>query len=298
MGKADAATKAYISKNEIFADAFNFYLYNGRQVIRPERLRELNTEELILPYGADGAVSPEQKLRDSFKELAAMEDGHTAYLLLGAENQLHVHYAAPVKALSYDVIQYSRQVQAAADSHRKKKDGRGHTAAEFLSGFYKDDRLLPVITLILFFSPERWDGPRTLREMMNTDDPAILDLLPEYRIHLISPAELEDADFSRFHSSLKNVMTFIKYSKDKTKLVSWMSQNQDSLILGKAEVDVLNTCVNANLSMDEAKEEMSMCQALMEWRAEIAEEAKKEAKKEAMAEAMAEAKKVVMAEAR
>ena len=69
------------SDKSIFADAFNFYLYDGKPVICPEQLHELDTAELALPYGTDGAASPVQRFRDSLKELSAMEDGRAAYLL-------------------------------------------------------------------------------------------------------------------------------------------------------------------------------------------------------------------------
>ena len=36
MSEKDAITKEYMQDNEIFADAFNYYLYNGEQVIKPE----------------------------------------------------------------------------------------------------------------------------------------------------------------------------------------------------------------------------------------------------------------------
>ncbi len=53
MGKKDTATAVYMSRNEIFADAFNYYLYNGRQVIHPDSLRELATKLAEIPYGTD-----------------------------------------------------------------------------------------------------------------------------------------------------------------------------------------------------------------------------------------------------
>ena len=36
IGAIDAITKAYIRKNEVFADAFNYFMYDGAQVIQPE----------------------------------------------------------------------------------------------------------------------------------------------------------------------------------------------------------------------------------------------------------------------
>ena len=170
MGRKDTVTGAYVKQNTIFADAFNYYIFGGQQVIQPDQLKELDTAEIVVPYGADGAGEPEQKYRDVMKSLTAMEDENAAYLLLGIENQSDVHYAMPVKNLVYDTLHYAKQVQEAANSHRKAKDYKEHGKGEFLSGFYKEDKLIPVITLVIFFSPKQWDGPTSLHEMMNVKD--------------------------------------------------------------------------------------------------------------------------------
>lgn len=39
MSKADIVARNYVKQSSIFADVFNFYLYGGRQVIKPEQLR-------------------------------------------------------------------------------------------------------------------------------------------------------------------------------------------------------------------------------------------------------------------
>lgn len=59
----------------------------------------------------------EQKYRDVMKSLTAMEDGNTAYLLLGIENQSESSYAMPVRNMLYDAMHYTKQVQEAARSH-------------------------------------------------------------------------------------------------------------------------------------------------------------------------------------
>ena len=56
--KADTITKAYVQDASIFADIFNYYVYQGRQVIEPEQLKERDSTKIALPYGADGAVVP------------------------------------------------------------------------------------------------------------------------------------------------------------------------------------------------------------------------------------------------
>ena len=53
MRKADALTKEYLSNNEIFADVFNYLIYDGQQRILPENLIERDTSEITLPLGND-----------------------------------------------------------------------------------------------------------------------------------------------------------------------------------------------------------------------------------------------------
>ena len=44
MGVIDTEGKKYLSDNEIFADAFNYLVYGGKQVIKAGELREIDTE--------------------------------------------------------------------------------------------------------------------------------------------------------------------------------------------------------------------------------------------------------------
>ncbi len=242
LGRKDTVTKDYIKQNTIFADAFNYYIYGGQQRIMPKQLRELDAAETIVPYGADDAGEPEQVYRDVMKSMVAMKDERAAYLLLGIESQGEVNYAMPVKNLVYDAINYARQVQKAASSHREAKDSKGHSKGEFLSGFYKEDRLIPVITLVILFSPDEWDGSTSLHEMLNIEDEHILSLLPDYQIHLITPYGLSKDELNKFHSSLREVLTFIKYSKDKGKMEEAVRDNFKKL--RKEEINVLNYCAN------------------------------------------------------
>ena len=48
IGAADTVTKAYIRKNEVVADVFNYFMYDGIQKIQPEQLRELDSTEMAI----------------------------------------------------------------------------------------------------------------------------------------------------------------------------------------------------------------------------------------------------------
>lgn len=83
-----------------------------------------------------------------------MYDGNAIYLVLGIENQSKIHYAMVVKNMVYDSLHYAKQVMEATKSHKGEK----LSGDEFLSGFTKEDKLIPVITLVLYFGAEEWDG--------------------------------------------------------------------------------------------------------------------------------------------
>ena len=77
----DTEGKQYLSNPVFFADAFNYLLYDGEQVIKPEELQELDTTELTVPYG-NNARAPVQKYRDLLKMWNAMMDENAIYVIL------------------------------------------------------------------------------------------------------------------------------------------------------------------------------------------------------------------------
>lgn len=113
MGKADIVTKAYMRKSNIFADAFNYLIYDGKKVVDPEKLTEVDSTEIAIPFGAteerkeakettEMTEDPVQKYRDILKTAVIMQEVETYYLLLGIENQTDIHYAMPVRNMIYD----------------------------------------------------------------------------------------------------------------------------------------------------------------------------------------------------
>ena len=51
MGVRDKLEKQYLCNNDRFADAFNYYVYKGRQVVDPKKLKEIDSTEIVVPYG-------------------------------------------------------------------------------------------------------------------------------------------------------------------------------------------------------------------------------------------------------
>ncbi len=257
-------------------------------MILPEQLTERDSTKIALSYGADGAVVPVQKFRDVQKLYAAMTDGKMEYVLYGAENQAEIHYAMPVKNNLYDALEYAGQVEEAAKSHRRrmKNDALHHlkkeqgeasadadrktpNAGEFLSGFWAEDRLIPSITVTVFFGSEEWDGPLSLFDMMDVSDPEVLACMDNYHVRLIAPAQMADEEIMKFQSSMREVMLFIKYSKDKENLSRVLAANEKRFReVERRAADVIEAITNSGIKYDEEDEVVNVCQAIQEMRKE------------------------------
>lgn len=279
MSKKDTVTKTFMRENTVFADAFNYLIFNGKKVIQPERLQELDTTELVqlIAKGKNNKNESVQKYRDILKAAVIMEDENADYLLLRIENQTEIHYAMPVRNMIYDALQYGNQVAAIAAQNVKEK--KAPTRAEFLSGFYKADKLRPVITLVLHFGADPWDGATSLHEMMYFPLEEMRTFIQDYKIHLIDPAALKPDELEKFSTSLREVLGCIKYSKDKEKLSSFI-RNNTRMMLEINAARVIQAITNITLDLSEEVEEVDMCKAIDDMMQDSRKEGKAEGRTE------------------
>ena len=313
MGKIDTCTKDYVKDNTIFADIFNHFLYQGEQKIVPEALFAVDTTKISVPYGVDRAGVPIQKYRDHLEILTAKTDQSAVYLLLGIENQGEVHYAMPVKCMVYDALDYASQVEKVAKSHREEKQKEKNkkeaksgklrtedehkrdvkiTSGEYLTGFYKEDHLIPVITLVIYFGANEWDGPRNLHQMFAIQDKKILSYIPNYEINLLAPQEMKDEEIAQFQTDFREVMLFCKYMKDKEKLSELLNKNPAYRNMDQKAIRVIEAVANTKIQVNEKEEKGNVCEglqgiiddAIQEEKKKVEEEKKKAVKEKRKAD--------------
>ncbi len=260
MGKVDIATKQYMSHRDVIADVFNFYIYDGRQVIKPEKLQKIDTAEVALPYGNDAEIAV-QKLRDNIMLWTMAMDDKAAYAVLGIENQDKIHYAMAVKNMLYDALQYAKQVEEAKRSYRNglNKKRIKLNSEEFLSGLKKADRLMPVITLVVYFGDKDWDGAKSIHEMLSVDDDELLSYVPNYKINLIEPAKISDEDYDKFKTDVGSVLQFIKHQSDEDG--SWIKGKTRFKHVEKEAVELINLITGSKITGEEKEEVVDMCRA-------------------------------------
>ncbi|MCD8090238.1 MAG: Rpn family recombination-promoting nuclease/putative transposase [Clostridiales bacterium] len=271
MGRIDVLTKNYMKNKKIFADAFNYYIYDGRQVIDPDKLREIDAAAVTVPYGEDGTslkTQPVHKIRDSF--CAVMADDEAVYMLLGIENQTENHFAMPVKNMLYDAMEYAAQVQEAARSHRKA--GNYGNRDEFLSGFHKSDRLVPVVTLVIYWGDGEWTGPKSLHDMMDTKNEAVLRFVSNYEINLIVPNELSYEEAEKFASDLGKALMYIKNMQNKNEIKRMITDNRYRTVECETGI-LLSEIMNFEYHLPKNEEVADMCYAIEMIKKEAVEEA-------------------------
>ena len=177
--KPDTILKNYWRNNEQFADLFNAILFNGRSVIKPEELEDVDTEESSILEHKE-YVESIQASRDNIKIRKKSTVHGVEYVLFGNESQKHIHYAMPMRVMGYDYSTYKKQYE---DNAKKYQTSEGIEEDEYLSRMKRTDRFVPVITVVIYYGEKPWDGPTTLHGMLDIPD-ELAQYVNDYKILL------------------------------------------------------------------------------------------------------------------
>ena len=275
MGKADVNVNIWLSEKKRFANLFNGVIYGGRQVILPEDLEEVNPVSSVSVKNRTGKTKNMKKYRDIIMKWR----NQATLVLLANESQDKVHYAMPHKVMLYDGMDYETQIRnnwKNFNDRRKQNKKAGQslehlTAGEYLSRFRKNDRLIPIISLVFYYGSEPWDGPVDLYDMFQLEgtkeENEILEkYLPNYKINLVDAERLEDVE--KFSDDLQVILTMLRYRDSKEELTDYINENKKFF----QNVDYeTSQAMKAFLNMKqipgeaEHKEEMiDMCKAIQE----------------------------------
>lgn len=176
----DTILKNYWRDNNQFADLFNAVLFEGKQIIFPNELEDIDTEESSVMEHRGYAESIKAS-RDNIKISKRSTSFDAEFVMLGIESQEHVHYAMPMRVMGYDYGIYKKQY----DSNAKKyQTVEGLSESEYLSRMKKSDRFTPVITVVVYYGGSPWDGATTLHGMLNIPE-HIKPFVNDYKMLLV-----------------------------------------------------------------------------------------------------------------
>jgi hypothetical protein len=198
----DVILKEFWRQNDRFADLFNAVVFSGKNVIHPETLQEMDTDlsgRIQFSKYEETVV----RIRDVVKKTAYGVE----FVVLGIESQKKVHYAMPLRTLLYDGLGYLKEYQEIV--HTRKQDHEKMTDDEFLSGMRKEDRLHPIISIVVYYSEKMWDGPLCLKDMIVEMPEEIEQIFSDYKMNLL---QVRDSDQYCFHN--EDVKTVFDISRE------------------------------------------------------------------------------------
>lgn len=259
--KPKTILKNFWGDNEHFADVINSVLFEGKEVLKPDLLEESDSEVSSVIKLKENTISLE-RIRDVVKKTMLGMD----WVIIGIENQMKPHYGMPLRTMLYDSLNYLKQWNELEKKNRKEKNLK--TPEEFLSGITKEDRLKPVITLVIYYGEEAWDGPKSLREMISSVDEKLDRLLPDYGMNLLEVRNSEKYQFKN-----QEVEDVFEISRNIFEGKYDILKEQYSTKSISSEIAAVVGAITGSDSLikyarDSGREEIDMCKALEELREE------------------------------
>lgn len=191
MGDSNVIFNKCMNENKRYAECFNMAV--GRKIIVPEELYDMDKVFAGQRLNRQGTY---EKRRDCIKAYGSQ----AVCAIIGIENQAEIHSAMVLRSFIYDAYSYDEQLNTIRKRHRENKDLKG---AEYIAGFSSKDRIIPVITVCVYYGDEPWEAPTRLHELM---------------------------DFNYFsETDLQYLFGILQHSHDRKEMEAYIQSNQNEL---------------------------------------------------------------------
>ncbi len=282
MGKSDEYQFDYLDNNIRFADQVNGALFHGKQVVKPD---ELEPAEARMVY-----LGKESGLRENFKAIvdkARMWRGSLIHVL-AVENQTYVDYRMILRNMLSESIGYHKQWKQKKVIHDRKKDLATGTDA-FLSGMAKEEKFVPIITLVVYCGTEHpWDGAKCLHDLLEMNE-EMKAYVTNYKLNLYDCHEHDT--FDEYHTGLRQLFEVVRYGRDKEQMKRLLMENREAYssldsdtrelleVVAKVRIpQASRIIVGGEAGMGNEEKKYDVCKAWADWRQEGVEEGKIEGK--------------------
>ena len=211
MGSKEEPMITYYEDARHFAWLVNGWIYHGNGGIEPAQIKPKNIR-LTGRTGKGKAARTRTRYRDISKTI----ENATIFLIIGAEFQSFVDYSMPVRVMDYDSLEYKDQIQAIHTIRKNEAIASGRAPGVDLSPLKKEDRLVPVITLVLYMGEDPWNAAKRLHDLLDFSEipHELRDYVPDYPIHVLDVCHTADERLLEFPKDLASMFLMIKYQKD------------------------------------------------------------------------------------
>ena len=225
---ADGACRTVFSNDVSFASFYNAAIFEGKQIIHPDRLvRYENDISFIIN---DSKRAEDKKRR---RDIVVKSDINGIYCLLGIEHQSSIDETMVIRCGIYEMLEYLKQAE--------NKE-------------YK--RLVPQIIVVLYTGPKKWNSPVKLSDYFEIPE-ELKKYFNDWKIILVDVKEMDT-------SKIKDEQTryFIEaiqamYKGDYIKLHQKRKMNTNNLIYAAiitGSLDLIKDIVEGD--------EMDMCEGM------------------------------------
>ena len=159
---ADGACRTVFSNDVSFASFYNAAIFEGKQIIHPERLvRYENDISFIIN---DSKRAEDKKRR---RDIVVKSDINGIYCILGIEHQSSIDETMVIRCGIYEMLEYLKQVE--------NKE-------------YK--RLVPQIIVVLYIGPKKWNVPVKLSDYFEIPE-ELKKYFNDWKIILVDVKEMD-----------------------------------------------------------------------------------------------------------
>ena len=225
---ADGACRTVFSNDVSFASFYNAAIFEGKQIIHPERLVRYENDISFLIN--DSKRAEDKKRR---RDIVVKSDINGIYCLLGIEHQSSIDETMVIRCGIYEMLEYLKQAE--------NKE-------------YK--RLVPQIIVVLYTGTKKWNGPLKFSDYFEIPE-ELKKYFNDWKIILVDVKEMDT-------SKIKDEQTryFIEaiqamYKGDYIKLHQKRKMNTNNLIYAAiitGSLDMIKDIVEGD--------EMDMCEGM------------------------------------
>lgn len=226
MGDVDIYLKNFIKIDSIFAQLFSQGVFDGKLVIDPNRLKELDTVNQETVQVAEGQLKSLERLRDVQKIGMVFEDKVHFQVILGVEGQSGVNYYMPVRCMELDALAYTYQCRKISEQAKEDKKLK-----KYADGVPKGTKIIPTITLVLYYGSRAWDGPVSVYDMLDIPEEmkeCLNHTTPDYRMNLIDVRHMRDEEIEKFKGDLKAFFIMLNEHYNAEKLKSIVAVHRET----------------------------------------------------------------------
>lgn len=226
--KPDPLSKDFIRDNEIFADLCNGLLFKGKQFIKPENVRELDTDSTTQTY--DRTIV---RRGDIVKEVSI----NGKQIIVRIENQQKPDKTMPIRTGEYTILKYNTQM----------KNGK---------------ELLPIYTFTLYYREANWSFPTEIKDMVIIPE-GLENIFQNWNANVV---DIKKVDSNLFHHEdlkgfIKAVQQLYFWDKKLESLEEIKLSKRSALLAGV----VTGTTALVNKVLENKGGKIEMCKAIEEY---------------------------------